>query len=116
MPKPCDGFSVRPPPRPAHKFTRANDFNGLTALSRKFLAFRAFLTLADVSPVSHSEGCDPFGWAMTILASNPRGHDQTFRYAALSTGLDIVRKALGGHESASHMAWPYLYNRLPRAP
>jgi hypothetical protein len=26
--------------------------------------------------------------------------DQTFRYAALSSGLEIVRKALGGHEIA----------------
>ena len=34
----------------------------------------------------------------TIRASNPRQNDQTFRYAALSSGLDIVRKALGGHE------------------
>ena len=32
----------------------------------------------------------------TIRAMNPREHDQTFRYAALSSGLDIVRKALGG--------------------
>ena len=31
----------------------------------------------------------------TIRASSPRDHDQTFRYAALSSGLDIVRKALG---------------------
>jgi hypothetical protein len=37
----------------------------------------------------------------TIRASNPREHDQTFRYAALSSGLDIVRKALGGHEIAT---------------
>jgi len=36
-----------------------------------------------------------------IRASNPRDHDQTFRYAALSSGLDIVRKALGGHEIAT---------------
>jgi hypothetical protein len=36
----------------------------------------------------------------TIRASNPRDQDQTFRYAALSSGLDIVRKALGGHEIA----------------
>jgi hypothetical protein len=36
----------------------------------------------------------------TIRASNPRDHDQTFRYAALSTGLDIVRKVLGGHAIA----------------
>jgi hypothetical protein len=37
----------------------------------------------------------------TIRASNPRDNDQTFRYAALSSGLDIVRKALGGHEIAT---------------
>jgi hypothetical protein len=37
----------------------------------------------------------------TIRASNPRDHDQTFRYAALSSGLDIVRKVLGGHEIAT---------------
>jgi ERF superfamily len=37
----------------------------------------------------------------TIRGSNPRDHDQTFRYAALSSGLDIVRKALGGHEIAT---------------
>jgi hypothetical protein len=37
----------------------------------------------------------------TIRASSPRDHDQTFRYAALSSGLDIVRKALGGHEIAT---------------
>jgi len=37
----------------------------------------------------------------TIRASNPRDHDQIFRYAALSSGLDIVRKILGGHEIAT---------------
>jgi ERF superfamily len=37
----------------------------------------------------------------TIRAANPRDQDQTFRYAALSSGLDIVRKALGGHEIAT---------------
>jgi ERF superfamily len=37
----------------------------------------------------------------TIRASHPRKNDQTFRYAALSSGLDIVRKALGGHEIAT---------------
>ncbi len=37
----------------------------------------------------------------TIRASNPRDQDQTFRYAALSSGLDIVRKALGAHEIAT---------------
>jgi hypothetical protein len=37
----------------------------------------------------------------TIRASGP---DQTFRYAALSSGLDIVRKELGGHEIATVQA------------
>src|SRR5271167_4950983 len=37
----------------------------------------------------------------TIRASHPRENDQTFRYAALSTGLEIVRKALGGQEIAT---------------
>ena len=37
----------------------------------------------------------------TIRASHLREDDQTFRYAALSSGLDIVRKALGGHEIAT---------------
>ena len=37
----------------------------------------------------------------TIRASSPRERDQTFRYAALSAGLDIMRKALGGHEIAT---------------
>src|ERR1700730_17385731 len=37
----------------------------------------------------------------TIRAPNPRENDQTFRYAALSSGLDIVRKTLGGHEIAT---------------
>ena len=40
----------------------------------------------------------------TIRASHPRENDQTFRYAALSSGLDIVRKALGAHEIATVQA------------
>src|SRR5271169_347863 len=40
----------------------------------------------------------------TIRAANPRENDQTFRYAALSSGLDIVRKALGGHAIATVQA------------
>jgi hypothetical protein len=37
----------------------------------------------------------------TIRASNPRENDQTYRYAALASGLDIVRKTLGAHEIAA---------------
>jgi hypothetical protein len=37
----------------------------------------------------------------TIRAPFPRESDRTFRYASLSSGLDIVRKALGKHEIAT---------------
>jgi hypothetical protein len=36
----------------------------------------------------------------TIRSTFPRDQDKTFRYASLSSGLDIVRKALGKHEIA----------------
>ena len=36
-----------------------------------------------------------------IPASSSRGQDRTFRYAPLSSGLDIVRKCLGRHEIAA---------------
>jgi hypothetical protein len=44
----------------------------------------------------------------TIRASDPRDHDQTFRYAALSIGLDIVRKA----RSAAMRLRPFRRRRL----
>ncbi len=37
----------------------------------------------------------------TIRADGPRGAPQTFRYAPLSSGLDIVRKTLSQHEIAT---------------
>src|SRR3954469_21652728 len=37
----------------------------------------------------------------TIRSAFPREIDRTFRYASLSSGLDIVRKALGKHEIAT---------------
>src|SRR5579859_4184013 len=37
----------------------------------------------------------------TIRSPFPREEDRTFRYASLSSGLDIVRKALGKHEIAT---------------
>jgi len=37
----------------------------------------------------------------TMRSPFPRGSDRTFRYASLSSGLDIVRKALGKHEIAT---------------
>jgi hypothetical protein len=37
----------------------------------------------------------------TIRSPSPRDGDRTFRYASLSSGLDIVRKVLGKHEIAT---------------
>src|SRR6202161_1882624 len=37
----------------------------------------------------------------TIRSPSPKEGDRTFRYASLSSGLDIVRKALGKHEIAT---------------
>jgi len=37
----------------------------------------------------------------TIRGAGPKGTEQTFRYAPLSSGLDIVRKILGQHEIAT---------------
>src|SRR6266436_2465373 len=37
----------------------------------------------------------------TIRSPFPRENDRTFRYASLSSGLDLVRKALGKHEIAT---------------
>ena len=37
----------------------------------------------------------------TIRSPFPREEDRTFRYASLSSGLDIVRKSLGKHEIAT---------------
>src|SRR5437660_12722782 len=37
----------------------------------------------------------------TIRSSFPRESDRTFRYAPLSSGLEIVRKSLGRHEIAT---------------
>jgi hypothetical protein len=37
----------------------------------------------------------------TIRKDGPKGREQTFRYAPLSSGLDIVRKVLGQHEIAT---------------
>ena len=37
----------------------------------------------------------------TIRSPFPREGDRTFRYAPLSSGLEIVRKSLGSHEIAT---------------
>ena len=37
----------------------------------------------------------------TIRSDDPDGGERTFRYASLSSGLDIVRKVLGQHEIAT---------------
>src|SRR5260370_1812043 len=45
---------------------------------------------------------NPEKWLVaTIRSACPREADRTFRYAPLSSGLDIVRKSLGRHEIAT---------------
>src|SRR6266576_1113707 len=39
--------------------------------------------------------------SLTISASGPSGGERSFRYAPLSSGLEIVRKSLGRHEIAA---------------
>src|SRR2546428_618949 len=51
----------------------------------------------------------------TIRSPFPREADRTFRYAPLSSGLDIVRKSLGRHEIATIQATGNLgHRRSPR--
>jgi hypothetical protein len=47
----------------------------------------------------------------TIRSPFPREGDRSFRYASLSSGLDLVRKSLGRHEIAT-----YRPPRLTRGP
>src|SRR4030081_1572087 len=42
----------------------------------------------------------------TIRSPFPRESDRTFRYAPLSSGLEIVRKSLGRHEIATFQTTP----------
>jgi hypothetical protein len=42
----------------------------------------------------------------TIRSPNPREGERTFSYASLSSGLDIIRKALGKHEIATYRQLP----------
>jgi hypothetical protein len=39
--------------------------------------------------------------SMTATIRSPREADRSFRYASLSSGLDLVRKSLGRHEIAT---------------
>src|SRR6202045_1534509 len=51
---------------------------------------------------AQSELTNPEKSLVAIIRSPfPRESDRTFRYASLSSGLDIVRKALGKHEIAT---------------
>ena len=54
---------------------------------------------------AQQELCNPEkSLTATIRSPFPREGDRTFRYASLSSGLDIVRKALGQHEIATVQA------------
>jgi hypothetical protein len=59
-------------------------------------------TIAGALAKAQSELTNPEKFLVaTIRSSFPREGDRTFRYAPLSSGLDIVRKTLGKHEIAT---------------
>lgn len=59
-------------------------------------------TLASALAKAQAEISNPEkSMTATIRSPFPREEDRTFRYAPLSTGLDIVRKTLGKHEIAT---------------
>jgi ERF superfamily len=59
-------------------------------------------TLATALAKAQSEIVNPEkSLTATIESPFPREGQRTFRYASLSTGLDIVRKCLGRHEIAT---------------
>jgi hypothetical protein len=58
-------------------------------------------TLASALAKAQGELVNPETLVATIRGVGSRGTEQTFRYAPLSSGLDIVRKVLGQHEIAT---------------
>src|SRR5215469_966125 len=59
-------------------------------------------TLAAALAKAQSEIANPEkSLTATIISPFPREGSRTFRYAPLSTGLDLVRKCLGQHEIAT---------------
>jgi hypothetical protein len=58
-------------------------------------------TLAAALAKAQIELVNPEKSLIATIRANPGGVDQTFRYASLSNGLEIVRKILGRHEIAT---------------
>src|ERR1700681_5057314 len=59
-------------------------------------------SLAAALAKAQAELVNPEKSLTATIRSDERGRaDQTFRYASLSSGLDIVRKTLGQHEIAT---------------
>ena len=58
-------------------------------------------SLAAALAKAQAELVNPEKSLTATIRSDDRGRDQTFRYASLSSGLDIVRKTLGQHEIAT---------------
>ena len=63
---------------------------------------QSIASLAAALAKAQAELVNPEKSLVAIIRSDgPRGPEQTFRYAPLSSGLDIVRKTLGQHEIAT---------------
>src|ERR1700690_1532951 len=76
-----------------------------TSLKWRRAMQRASETMGAIAGALPKAKCDPANpekaLVATIRSPFPRESDRTFRYASLSSGLDIVRKALGKHEIAT---------------
>src|SRR5215475_2035329 len=79
-----------------------------TSLERRLIMQRSSESIGAIASAlakAQSELINPEKSLMaTIRSPFPREGDRTFRYAPLSSGLDIVRKSLGKHEIATIQA------------
>ena len=75
---------------------KVEDSHACNGLARSIGNLAAALAKAQGElPIRRSHWSEPFP------PSGPGGAERTFRYASLSSGLDIVRKVLGQHEIAT---------------
>src|SRR5262245_50241146 len=77
-------------------------------------------TLASALAKAQGELVNPEKSLVATIRRDGPGTEQTFRYAPLSSGLDIVRKVLGQHRHSANDLhrpgrWPHQFNDGARA-
>src|SRR5215207_242796 len=97
MPKRPSGMASRPSGRDRGR-SALRSWTGKLAMQRSsetISAIAAALAKAQVELANPGKSC-----TATLRSTLPGGGDRSFRYAPLSSGLEIVRKCLGRHEIA----------------